>query len=82
MTEFIPFDTAKTTVVIVVSTIINMGRLPSTGPRVVVPADPPLASLQSSFTRLPVIGFGASRGLRSVGITFPKGLYEWQVVPC
>ena len=66
MTEFIPFDNTKTTVVIVISTIINMGRLPGTGPRIIIPTNPPLARLQSSFTRLPVIGFGASRGLGSV----------------
>ena len=37
--------------------------------------------LLSSFTRLPVIGFGTSRGLGSVGIAFSESLYERQVVP-
>ena len=81
MTEFIPFDNAKTTVAIIISTIVNMGRLPITSPRIIISTNPPLAMLQSSFTRLPVIGFGANRGLGSVGIAFSESLYERQVVP-
>ena len=64
------FYTAKPTVMVITNAIVDVGQLLVTIPRIVIPANSPLAMLQSSFsTRLPVSGFGDSRGLGSVGIT-------------
>ena len=70
MAKLETFHAAKATVMVIINTIVNMGRLPSTSPRIIIPADPWLL-----FSSLVLLG-GPLLGLEfeSVKIAFSESL--------